>query len=314
MNLYENIYRIKEMMGLNEQTNIPKKIVPSFWDSAIDFFLPGTPVEDGYSIINNFSDVIKRRVEYNKKNNLPLDKMTKEEMDYRTKILNSTPSYGYPDALGFLNVIKDIKNGKDIRQDEFNKYKNINKAGSGFDNTSLGGKKKYTDQELKQMMSGREELKKMWLGIDDPNGLNVGDYVKSEFKPKDSTDPNSVYFKPKEIPKLTPQQFDELYGLVMKTRLPNGKFPGGNSEDIINNYGKYKYLTLDILKKLTGDEQESYHSILGNFKFGAGEENGKKYISIYDEWDLIPSSVKKFGVDVQKYGKTPLIYFRIYIQ
>ena len=153
MNLQENIERIHEIMGLNEQTNIPKKVTPSFWDSAIDFFLPGTPVEDGYSIINNFSDVIKRRVEYNKKNNLPLDKMTKEEIDYRTKILNSTPSYGYPDALGFLDVIKDIKNGKDIRQNEFKKYKNMNKAGSGFDNTSLGGEKKYTDQELKQMMS-----------------------------------------------------------------------------------------------------------------------------------------------------------------
>jgi len=301
MNLYENIYRIKEMMGLNEQTNIPKKIVPSFWDSAIDFFLPGTPVEDGYSIINNFSDVIKRRVEYNKKNNLPLDKMTKEEMDYRTKILNSTPSYGYPDALGFLNVIKDIKNGKDIRQDEFNKYKNINKAGSGFDNTSLGGKKKYTDQELKQMMSGREELKKMWLGIDDPNGLNVGDYVKSEFKPKDSTDPNAVYFKPKEIPKLTPQQFDELYGLVMKTRLPNGKFPGGNS----NVLTKTKFKTLDVgtIEKIRGD--------LGNFKLGASEESGKKYISVYDEWDLFPPALKEKGIDIQQFGKTPLIYYRI---
>jgi len=301
MNLQESIHRIHEIMGLNEQTTIPKKVAPSFWDSAIDFFLPGTPVEDGYSIINNFSDVIKRRVEYNKKNNLPLDKMTKEEMNYRTKILNSTPSYGYPDALGFLDVIKDIKNGKDIRQDEFKKYKNMNKAGSGFDNTSLGGKKKYTDQELKQMMSGREELKKMWLGIDDPNGLNVGDYVKSEFKPKDSTDPNAVYFKPKEIPKLTPQQFDELYGLVMKTRLPNGKFPGGNS-DVLS---KTKFKTLDgsTIEKIRGD--------LGNFKLGASEESGKKYISVYDEWDLFPPALKEKGIDIQQFGKTPLIYYRI---
>lgn len=288
-------------MGLNEQTNIPKKVAPSFWDSAIDFFLPGTPVEDGYSIINNFSDVIKRRVEYNKKNNLPLDKMTKEEMNYRTKILNSTPSYGYPDALGFLDVIKDIKNGKDIRQDEFNKYKNMNKAGSGFDNTSLGGKKKYTDQELKQMMSGREELKKMWLGIDDPNGLNVGDYVKSEFRPSSSKDSNALYYKPKNIPKLTTQQFDELYSAILSTKKPDGTFPGGNS----NVLTKTKFKTLDggTIEKIRGD--------LGNFKLGASEESGKKYISVYDEWDLFPPALKEKGIDIQQFGKTPLIYYRI---
>lgn len=294
MNLQENIHRIREMMGLNEQTNIPKKVTPSFWDSAIDFFLPGTPVEDGYSIINNFSDVIKRRVEYNKKNNLPLDKMTKEEIDYRTKILNSTPSYGYPDALGFLDVIKDIKNGKDIRQDEFNKYKNMPKAGSGFDYTSLGGKARYTDQELKQMMSGREELKKMWLGIDDSNGLNVGNYVKSEFRPSSSKDSNAIYYKPKDIPRLTTQQFDELYSAILSTKKSDGTFPGGNSD----------VLTKTQREKIGGD--------LGHFKLGASEESGKKYISVYDEWDLFPPALKDKGIDIQQFGKTPLIYYRIY--
>ena len=139
MNLQENIQRIKSMMGLREQIEVPKKVTPSFWDNAIDFFLPGKPVEDGYDIINKFSDIIKRRIDYNKKNNLPLDKMTKEEINYRTTILNATPNYGYPDALGFLNVIKDIKSGKDIRQDEFARYKNMNKSGSGLDYTSIGG-------------------------------------------------------------------------------------------------------------------------------------------------------------------------------
>ena len=293
MNLQENIYRIKEMMGLSEQTTVPKKVTPSFWDSAIDFFLPGTPVEDGYSIINNFSDVIKRRVEYNKKNNLPIDKMTKEEIDYRTKILNSTPSYGYPDALGFLDVIKDIKNGKDIRQDEFNKYKNMPKAFSGFDYTSLGGKARYTDQELKQMMSGREELKKMWLGIDDSNGLNVGNYVKSEFRPSTSKDSNAIYYKPKDIPRLTTQQFDELYSAILSTKKSDGTFPGGNSD----------VLTKTQREKIGGD--------LGHFKLGASEESGKKYISVYDEWDLFPPALKEKGIDIQQFGKTPLIYYRI---
>ena len=299
--LNEEIGKIKEMMGLSEQTTVPKKVTPSFWDSAIDFFLPGTPVEDGYSIINNFSDVIKRRVEYNKKNNLPIDKMTKEEIDYRTKILNSTPSYGYPNALGFLNVIKDIKSGKDIRQDEFKKYKDMTKSGSGFDYTSLGGKKKYTDQELKQMMAGREELKKMWLGIDDPNGLNIGNYIKSEFRPTSSKDLNAIYYKPKNIPRLTTQQFDELYSTILSTKKPDGTFPGGNSSIL----SKTKFKTLDggTIEKIRGD--------LGHFKLGASEENGKKYISIYDEWDLFPPALKKRGIDIQQFGKTPLIYYRI---
>jgi hypothetical protein len=300
MNLQENIERIHEIMGLNEQTNIPKKVTPSFWDNAIDFFLPGTPVEDGYSIINDFSDVIKRRVEYNEKNNLPLDQMTKEEIDYRTKILNSTPYYGYPTALGFLDVIKDIKNGKDIRQDEFNKYKNQFKTG-GFDNTRLGHKARYTDQELNQLMSRREELKKMWLGIDDPNGLNVGNYVKSEFRPSTSKDPNAIYYKPKDIPRLTTQQFDELYSVILSTKKPDGTFPGGNSDVLIDT--KFKTLDDGTIEKIRSD--------LGHFKLGASEESGKKYISVYDEWDLFPPALKDKGIDIQQFGKTPLIYYRI---
>lgn len=302
MNLQENIERIQTMMGLNEQTNIPKKVTPSFWDGAIDFFLPGTPVEDGYSIINNFSDVIKRRVEYNKKNNLPLDKMTKEEIDYRTKILNSTPSYGYPNTLGFLDVIKDIKNGKDIRQDEFKKYKNT--YGTDLDNipySILGGKPKYSEQEIRQKMSGREELKKMWLGIDDPNGLNVGNYVKSEFRPSTSTDSNAIYYKPKDIPRLTTQQFDELYPVILSTKKSDGTFPGGNSSVLFKT--KFKTLDGDTIEKIRGD--------LGYFKLGASEENGKKYISVYDEWDLFPPALLKKGIDIQQFGKTPLIYYRI---
>jgi hypothetical protein len=286
---------------IKEQTVAPKKVQPSFWDSAIDFFLPGTPVTDGYDIINKFSDIIKRRLEFNKKNNLPLDKMTKEEIDYRTSILNSTPSYGYPDALGFLSVIKDVKSGKDIRQSEFQKYKNMNKSGSGLDYTSIGGEKIYTEPQLKQMMSGREELKKMWLGIDDPDGLNKGNYVKSEFRPSSSKDPNALYYKPKDIPKLTTQQFDELYSAILTTRKPDGTFPGGNSRVLSNT--KFKSLDKGTIDKIKSD--------LGNFKLGAVEENGKKYISVYDEWDLFPPALKEKGIDIQQFGKTPLIYYRI---
>lgn len=293
----EELNRIKELMGLitEQDSNY------GFLDKVIDFFLPGTPVKDGRDLLSNFDAIIKRRIDYNKKHNLPIDTLTPEEKAFREKILKATPNLNYPTIFGLSNIIKDINQGKSIRPEEFKDYTNP---------SFWSGKVSQNPSATNKLLDSREELKRMWLGIDEPGGENKGYWVKSEFKPKDSTDPNAVYYKPKNIPKLTPQQFDELYDAIMKTKKSDGKFPGGNSDTIINR--GYKFITLNILKKLSGDEKESYHSILGNFKFGAGEENGKKYISIYDEWDLVPPSTKKFGVDIQKYGKTPLIYYRIY--
>jgi hypothetical protein len=273
----------------------------SFWDNAIDIFLPGTPIKDGYSIINKFSDIIKRRIEYNKKNNLPMDKFTKEEINYRTRILNATPSYGYPSMWGFLEVIKNIKSGKNIRPDELTKYKNLYKTSTNPDVIWQPGKMNRTDQEIDQMISGRDELKKMWLGIDDPDGLNVGNYVKSEFKPSSSKDPNAIYVRPKVIPKLTKPQFNELYAMVLSTKKPDGTFPGGNSSIMWDHdFKTIQHSTKDIIR-----------SDMGHFKLGVGIENGKKYISIYDEWDLFPPALKDKGINIQKFGTTPLIYYRI---
>jgi len=273
----------------------------SFWDNAIDIFLPGTPIKDGYSIINKFSDIVKRRIEYNKKNNLPMDKFTKEEINYRTRILNATPSHGYPSMWGFLEVIKNIKSGKNIRPDELIKYKNFNKPSTNPDVIWQPGRLNRTDQEMEQLLWGRDELKKMWLGIDDPDGLNVGNYVKSEFKPSSSKDPNAIYVRPKVILKLTKPQFDELYAMVLSTKNPDGTFPGGNSSIIWDHdFKTIQASTKDILGR-----------DLGNFKLGAGIENGKKYISIYDEWDLFPPALKDKGINIQEFGTTPLIYYRI---
>jgi len=294
--------RVSDNLYLNEQNSNYR-----FWDSVIDTFLPGTPVKDGRDLLSKFDAIIKRRIEYNKKNKLPLDTLTPEERTFREKILKATPNFGYPDIFALSKIIQDINSGKNIQPQEFEKYK---KTG-----TQDYGSKYRSNQDIqdrKQMLGSRNELKKMWLGIDD-TGDEKGYWVKSEFKPVTSTNPNAIYYKPKNIPKLTTQQFDELYTAVMKTKKSDGRFPGGNSSILFATkpsdqarpgFAKFKFIDRNTISRLRGD--------LGRFKLGAAEENGKKYISIYDEWDLVPPSIKKFDVDVQKYGKIPLIYYRIY--
>lgn len=261
-----------------------------FWDGVIDFFLPGTPVEDGRKLLAKFDSIIKRRIEYNKKNNLPIETLTPEEKSFRERLLKATPPANapYPDIFGLSKIIQDINQGKNIQPNEFKKYVKNNSN--------------RTVSDIRKNISSGDELKKMWLGIDEPDGANKGYWIKSEFKPSNSSNPNVIYYRPKHIPKLTLQQFDELYNAIMKTKQANGKFPGGNSELIYKQ--KLNYVPVSFLDDIESD--------LGNFKFGAAVENGRKYISIYDEWDLVPPSLKKFGVDLQKYGKTPLIYYRIY--
>lgn len=285
MNLQENIDKIKRMMGIINEQNSNY----GFWDNVIDFFMPGTPVKDGRNLLSQFDGIIKRRIAHNKKNNLPLETLTPEEKTFREKLFKATPHSNapYPNVFGLTKIIQDINLGKNIQPSEFNRYRKDNPDRS------------ITD--IQKNISSGDELKRMWLGIDEPGGDTKGHWTKSEFRPKTSVNPNTTYYRPRVIPKLNTQQFDELYNLIMKTRLPNGNFPGGNSDFL---FDKLKHTPQSFLDDLESD--------LGNFKFGAGEENGKKYISVYDEWDLVPPSTKKFGIDVQKYGKTPLIYFRIY--
>lgn len=291
----EELTRIKSLMGLiNEQGSNY-----GFWDNVIDFFMPGTPVKDGRDLLKKFDDIIKRRIEYNKKNKLPIDTLTPEEKTFRENILKATPNFGYPSIFGLSQIVQDINQGKDIRPSEFEKYKNLPRYSNPMSDKPTSTR---TDTEVKGSMDSRQELKKMWLGIDEPGGENKGYWVKSEFKPSVSKNPNAIYYKPKEIPKLSTQQFDELYSAIMKTKQSDGTFPGGNSSILFDN--KFKFIDTTTRDKIRGD--------LGNFKFGAGDDGGKKWISLYDEWDLVPPSAKKFDVDVQKYGKTPLIYYRIY--
>lgn len=296
---------------VNEQTTPIKQVEPSFFEKMVtNFLVPivGGPIgavssvvydkyaNQGRKIYNDFAAIVNKRINYNKKNNLPLDKMSKEEIDYRNKLLNATPSFGYPKPLGFIKVISDIQSGKDIRQDEIENSKMIQKH-----NSEVGLGRSKSDDDIEQTYGSREELKKMWLGIDDENGLKTGEWVQSTHRPKDSKEPKAIYYMPNTLPTFTQKEFDLAYNEILKTKNPDGTFPGGNSSIISNS----KTLPKEIIKKLLRTQ-------LGNFKLGASVDGNRKYISFYDEWDLFPPFLTKMGYNIQQFGKTPLIYYRVY--
>ena len=276
---------------------------PSIWDEVIDFFLPGTPVADGYEIINTFSDIIDRRLQYNKQNNLPPETKTQEEIEFRERLNKSTPFFGYPSSFEFLDVIENVKSGKDVRPETFESLKQ--------QKTGETREPKYkSDEKLNARPDRREEVKRMWLDIDEPDGDTKGYWVKSAFKPASTTEPNAVYYMPSEMPTLTTQQFDSVYQAIMKTRRPDGTFPGGNSEDVFFNLDLARLTDSSVISDTKARGLAKYD--LGNFKFGAGEDGGRKYISVYDEWDLFPPALTDTGINIQQFGKIPLIYYRIY--
>jgi hypothetical protein len=290
---------------LKEQTTPIKPIEPSLLEKLVtNFLLPvsGGPlgvitkdvykkyVDGGRKIYNDFASIVNRRLDYNKKNNLPLEKMTPEEINYRNRIYKATPDFGYPDVLRFMEIVGDIQSGKDIRKSERDVIK-----GKYVPDEMQG---KMNPEKVDSRYNSRDELKKMWLGIDNPNGLQTGEWIQSKYKPTTSKDPNAIYYMPKTLPNLTQKEFDLVYNEILKTKKPDGTFPGGNS-DI-------------VFPKLPKNLAIKFENQLGHFKFGAAEENGKKYISLYDEWDLVPPTLKNMGIDIQKFGKIPLIYYRIY--
>jgi hypothetical protein len=295
---------------VNEQTTPIKQVEPSFFEKMVtNFLVPivGGPIGgvastvynkyagEGRKIYNDFAAIVNRRIEYNKKNNLPLDKMSQEEISYRNRLLKATPSFGYPNPLEFIKVISDIQSGKDIRKDEIENSKMIQR-----NNAEVGLGRTRSVDDINQTYSSREELKKMWLGIDDANGLKTGEWIQSTFKPRDSKDSKAIYYMPKTLPIFTQKEFDLAYNEILKTKKPDGTFPGGNSSTVLTS----KTLPEEVKKKL--------RSQLGNFKLGASQDNKGKYISFYDEWDLFPPALTKMGYNIQQFGKTPLIYYRVY--
>lgn len=287
---------------LAEQTTPIKKIEPSLFEKIVtNFLIPVTypigtiPVaiykkysDAGRKIYNDFASIVNRRLEYNKKNNFPLEKMTPEEIEYRKRILNATPNFGYPNVFDFLKIVDDIQSGKNI-------HVNNSMSGGQYDQKLLWGDKK------KLSTDSRKELKNMWMGLDDQDGLKTGEWIQSKYKPADSANPNAIYYMPKTQPTFTQNEFDLAYNEILKTKKSDGKFPGGNSDIILHSK-----LPRNIISKFFETNQ------LGHYKLGASEDGKGKYISFYDEWDLFPPALKNIGVDIQKFGKTPLIYFRIY--
>ena len=189
--------------------------------------------------------------------------------------------------------------GKSIQNDEIYKYK-----------TEMS---KYRSKEdIETLIGTQNEIKKMWLGIDG-TGPNSGYWINSEFKPQTSQITKQTYVRPKTLAKFNQIQFDLLYNAILTTKRSDGTFPGGNSDPVedllMRNYRKKP--GYEVLINFLDDNSE----ILGVYKLGAGIDkykNNKKYISVYDIWDLVPGKISIVGVDINKYSKTPVVYYRIY--
>jgi len=141
----------------------------------------------------------------------------------------------------------------------------------------------------------------MWFGLDDKQDDTKGHWVISQFRPRKEKDKTQVYYQPNPMPKVSREIFDKLWSKVMATKDKKGNFPSGNSSQIFEEDGDIDH---DLRRDIAWD--------LGHCTIGAAVDKGKRYISFFDIWDLAPKEIEKFGIDVQKYGKAPQIYFRIY--
>jgi len=276
----------------------------------------------GINIYNKFAEIVNRRIKYNKKNNLPLNKPTQEETSYRQKLYKAAPSFGYTDATKIFNIISDIEQGKQSSQD-LKVLKDIE--------THLKSKNpKEVEQgkRLQQYYNSRMELKAMALGLDAVNGLSNGYWVKSDHKPQKGKDgKTTIYIRPAKIPTLNTKQFDTLYNLILLTK-EGGKFPGGNSETVRNRLITW-WGSKSGLNVFSDDQYWNIFGNMGTFKFGCGEENGTSFISVYDLWDLAPdfynilpggegttgsgkAGTTKSSIDLTQFLHAPEIYYRIY--
>jgi len=272
----------------------------------------------GVAIYNQFADIVNRRIEYNKKHNLPLDTPTAEETQYRQRLFKSAPSFGYiSDITQVFDIINNIEQGKQDDKDieVLNRIKTDLKSKNPVDVANA--------KRVKQRLDARAELKAMALGLDAIDGLSKGYWIQSEFKPSKTNGKTTIYIRPSTLPTLTTKQFDTLYNLILKTKIGN-TFPGGNSQLVKDrlssiwrwNDGK------SSLNIFSNDQLETLFGQMGVFKFGCGEQGGTSYISVYDLWDLAPDFYTILGndgkqggesasVDITQFLHSPEIYYRI---
>jgi hypothetical protein len=275
----------------------------------------------GINIYNEFAEIVNRRIKYNKKNNLPLNKPTQEETSYRQKLYKAAPSFGYTNVTTMFNIISDIEQGNQSSQD-LRILKDIE--------TNLKSKNpKHVEhgKRLQQYYNSRMELKSMALGLDAVNGLSKGYWVKSDFKPQKGKDgKTTIYIRPAKIPVLNTKQFDTLYNLILLTKV-GGKFPGGNSQTVSDRLDTWTGGKSSV-NVFNNDQRWMLFGNMGTFKFGCGEENGTSFISVYDLWDLAPdfynilpggesgssgkAGTEKSSVDLTQFLHAPEIYYRIY--
>jgi len=128
---------------------------------------------------------------------------------------------------------------------------------------------------------------KKYLGVD--NGKDTV-FMESKHKPSRSIDPNSKYYS-------MPKDFEDELLNIYKTQ-PMDK------DSTLNEFPYFKSVF---------GEDKTRARVLGNFKIGVGTENGKKYLSYYDRYDLSPTLpvVGKTSIDVignpfEIYNRIPL--------
>jgi len=270
----------------------------------------------GIDIYNKLADIVKHRIEYNTKNNLPLDRPTVEETAYRNKLYKSAPTFGYSNMFKVFDILSDIEQGKQNSSD----VDLLNQIHAKL--KSKNSKDVQIGKKQLQYRDARYELKAMALGLDVVDGLSKGYWVKSEFKPQKGKDgKTTIYIRPSKLPVLNTKQFDTLYNLILLTKV-GGKFPGGNSVTVKNRLKTWMG-SKSVLNIFSNDQYWDIFGQMGTFKFGCGEENGTSFISIYDLWDLAPNfynvfsekgaqGTKKSSIDLSQFLHAPEIYYRIY--
>ena len=245
-----------------------------WYGKLYDMVTPGQGVADAGNVWNTMVDF------YNTRKG---GEVSADEWDYRKRLFDATPDYGYGDTnAGFVGLGRTWANiGANMAE--------------GKTNTD-----KFHESNRKTDFAGQRELKARYMG-----GSNWEDWIdhddrfyeESEYKPSVSEDPNATYLKPKDMLDLDQDQFNLLKTAINEV--------GGNSFDI------QEYLNVNVNKDIQNPGGikpfDLYRHELGTYTLGITPEGN---ISAYDLWDLDPPQLKDRGLDIDKFFKPPEIYWQ----